>query len=148
MEFVRQCEKFSLVPPFVLHPDLISLLRYMANQEMQEIKEDKWHPSNIWGAIPPLQKDCDDGDITTTTTTIARNKTKLFFYWGKNDYWVNNYSRDSLIASRAGANSGTQPRMYIDPGEIPHTFSLERKDMIVVAEKVREFIAELQMPAR
>lgn len=122
----------------------------MANDEMREIKEDRWHPSNIWGMLP-RERDDDGGDVTTTATISADSKsstkTKLFFYWGKNDYWVNNQSRDALIAARAqttdDVKSAFQPQMFVDPGEIPHTFSLETKDMVTVAEKVAEFIAEL-----
>lgn len=110
----------------------------MANDEMHEIKEDKWHPSNIWGMVP--HKD----DAITVSATPEAPKTKLFFYWGKNDYWVNNQSRDSLIAARAQTSGREESvRMFIDPGEIPHTFSLETKDMVTVADKVAEYITEL-----
>lgn len=111
---------------------------------MREIKEDNWHPANIWGMLP--RQDGDDTTSTTTSPDSKAPKTKLFFYWGKNDYWVNNQSRDALIAARAQQKSGMEEsvRMFVDPGEIPHTFSLETKDMVTVAEKVAEYITELQ----
>lgn len=118
----------------------------MANDEMREIKEDKWHPSNVWGMLPHND---DSNGISTTETTLSNDsklpKTKLFFYWGKNDYWVENRSRDALIAARTETSSSEHAsRMFIDPGEIPHTFSLETKDMVTVATKVAEWIAEVQ----
>lgn len=112
----------------------------MANDEMREIKEDKWHPANVWGVLP--HSDAGNGNVASESAISVDSKvpkTKLFFYWGKNDYWVDNQSRDALIASRAQSSG-----MFIDPGEIPHTFSLETKDMVVVADKVAEYISELK----
>jgi hypothetical protein len=111
----------------------------MANDEMREICGDKWHPDNIWGSgggsrmLPGGNSGGDD--------VAARNRTKLFFYWGKNDYWVRNSSRDALIASRA--RNSERVEFYLDPGEIPHTFCMEDRDMEVVAEKVGGWIGEV-----
>lgn len=120
----------------------------MANDEMREITEDKWHPANVWGMFPH-SGDGDGNDTTKTAMSVDTKapQTKLFFYWGKNDYWVNNESRDALIAARTqptGTKFGSRLQMFVDPGEIPHTFSLETKDMVAVAEKVAEYIGELR----
>jgi hypothetical protein len=118
----------------------------MANQEMHEIKEDKWHPANLWGILP---HDHDATDGADTTTTEAHDgttpETKLFFYWGNDDYWVNNDSRDALIASRAHTEDRkSHSKMLVDQGDIPHPFSLEMKNVKIVAEHVADFVGELR----
>jgi hypothetical protein len=114
---------------------------------MHEIKEDKWHPAHLWGLLPH-EHDVDGAD-TSTTETNAENtpRTKLFFYWGNDDYWVNNDSRDSLIAARAQTSdlrTSSRARMVIDQNNIPHPFSMEVKHTKIVAEHVAEFIGEMR----
>ncbi|SMQ53327.1 unnamed protein product [Zymoseptoria tritici ST99CH_3D7] len=118
---------------------------HMANQEMHEIKEDKWHPANLWGLLPH-EYDFDGADTSTTETHDAP-RTRLFFYWGNDDYWVNNDSRDSLIASRAQTSdkkTHSRAKMMIDQSDIPHPFSMETKHTKIVAAHVAEFIGELR----
>ncbi|KAF2159862.1 hypothetical protein M409DRAFT_70753 [Zasmidium cellare ATCC 36951] len=116
---------------------------HLAADEMRQIQHDKWHPSNVWGASDP------DIDITETSVkaSAASPRTKLFFYWGRDDYWVDNSSRDRVIEKRArrvdGAGQGGRPTMVVDRHGMDHCFSLERAHGKIVAGQVAEWVREV-----
>jgi hypothetical protein len=85
--------------------------RYMGCDEMREITTDKWD-SEVWGAVHP------------SPTTVAR--ARLFFYFGEDDHWVADHTRDDLMRMRGQGNSEDdwRPWMEIDQQEIPHAFCL------------------------
>ena len=83
----------------------------MARDEMREITEDRWD-EDIWGS---------------SAASIERPCPKLIFYFGTNDHWVANRTRDELIASRAskeGESENWKPKMLIDDEDIPHSFCI------------------------
>lgn len=85
------------------------LTRHMARDEMNEITEDRWD-DEIWGCAEP---------------TTAFPRPKLIFYFGKNDHWVADHTRDQLIAARASNGvESWKPKMYIDQLDIPHSFCI------------------------
>lgn len=99
----------------------------MARDELRDITTDKWD-SEIWGAAYPAETP----------------RPKLFFYFGEQDHWVANETRDQMIAARA--YSGTtgeewKPRMEIDTGGVPHGFVIRHSNE--VAEKVAGWIGEI-----
>lgn len=86
---------------------------YLARDEMQTIKADRWD-DELWGV--------SKADASTTA-----DKTKLFFYFGTNDHWVANETRDELMAARAPVGSQTGkdgPVMEIDDTGLPHGFCI------------------------
>ena len=94
----------------------------MARDELIEMTHDKW-PASVWDATlaPSAQ------NVTPSEAKIDRPK--LFFYWGANDYWVDNGTRDSIIASRAGTERPEdqgKPRMEIDRVDTPHDFCISK----------------------
>ena len=84
----------------------------MARDEMREITEDRWD-EDLWGPA---------------TSSPGSTRPKLVFYFGKDDHWVADHSRDELIAAR-GRSEGEQPwgaRMMIDDLGIPHSFCIRK----------------------
>ncbi|KAH0287062.1 hypothetical protein KCU62_g6218, partial [Aureobasidium sp. EXF-3399] len=102
---------------------------YLAGHEMETITADAWD-DELWG-ISKVQNS-------------SSNKTKLYFYFGTDDHWVANETRDELIAARAATGqSGDEdkPTMEIDMHGTPHGFCIKHNDL--VAKKVEQYIAEL-----
>ncbi|KAJ5664969.1 uncharacterized protein N7477_007417 [Penicillium maclennaniae] len=78
---------------------------HMAADEMRTITSDKW-ADDVWGvahAREPI--------------------TKMFFYFGVNDHWVAEKTRDDIIAAR-GEKEGSGPRMFVCEEGLPHAFCL------------------------
>ncbi|MCJ1478697.1 hypothetical protein MMC13_007378 [Lambiella insularis] len=101
---------------------------YMAHDELLQITEDRWD-EDLWGTAVPKS-----GIISP----------KLILYFGKQDHWVANHTRDELIAARAYRNRGGEdwkPKMLVDDAEIPHSFCIHHN--LTVAEKVKGFIEEI-----
>ncbi|PBP28648.1 hypothetical protein BUE80_DR000266 [Diplocarpon rosae] len=108
---------------------------HMAKDEMDIITEDRWD-DNIWGA--------EHEDLDTKSETP-----KLIFYFGQNDHWVADHTRDALIAARGreeGARKSSKPVMLIDNSGIPHGFCIRHSE--TVAEKVGLWINELMADTR
>jgi hypothetical protein len=81
--------------------------RHMAADEMRTITSDKW-TDDVWGV------GC--GPEPTT---------RLFFYFGKNDHWVAEKTRDEVIAWR-GREEGLGPKMFVCEEGLPHAFCLSK----------------------
>ena len=79
----------------------------MAADEMRTITTDKW-TDDIWGAA-------------TAREPIA----KLVFYFGRNDHWVAERTRDEIIALR-GQTGGKGPTMMVCEEGLPHAFCLSK----------------------
>lgn len=94
----------------------------MAADEMRTITSDKW-TDDVWGvahAREPL--------------------TRLFFYFGRNDHWVAEKTRDEIVAVRGckdrdqdqdrdgdgEGNRGLGPRMFVCEEGLPHAFCLSK----------------------
>ena len=79
---------------------------------MLEITDDKWSDS-VWNT--KQISEASDASI---------DRPSLFFYWGETDYWVDNQTRDTLIATRANGTGEGEPHMEIDTQGIPHAFCI------------------------
>jgi len=82
----------------------------MGADEMKQITSDTWD-SELWGAAH------------ASPTGIPRPK--LFFYFGEDDHWVADRTRDDLMGLRGrdgGNGEGWRPKMEIDGLGIPHAF--------------------------
>lgn len=100
---------------------------HMAKDEMETITEDKWD-KDIWG----IEHE-DPGQKKHIPT--------LIFYFGENDYWVANHTRDALIAARGRTEDDTstsKPVMIIDENGVDHGFCIRHSENI--AEKVKVWI--------
>ncbi|KAM3418186.1 hypothetical protein BST61_g6389 [Cercospora zeina] len=131
----------------------IRQLIYMARDELETIKGDKWHAQHLWGGAAEnsnnmeAESDGDEGETSTIVSTSpdtdsSQTRTKLYFLFGKDDYWVNNESREELIRSRGNERKQTTTTMEVlhQRPEIPHTFSLCAEHSDYVAEKSVKWI--------
>ena len=75
----------------------------MAADEMRTITTDKWS-DDVWG-------------IAEAREPITR----LYFYFGRNDHWVAERTRDEIVALR-GREGG--PTMVVCEDGLPHAFCL------------------------
>jgi hypothetical protein len=81
----------------------------MAADEMRTITSDKW-ADDVWGVAHALEP-----------------ITKMFFYFGVNDHWVAEKTRDDIIATR-GEKDGPGPKMFVCEEGLPHAFCLSKFD--------------------
>ncbi|KAI5248298.1 hypothetical protein E4T43_01652 [Aureobasidium subglaciale] len=97
---------------FIKSPDGVRQALYLASHEMLTITTDTWD-DELWGI--------------SEAQNSSRDKTKLYFYFGTDDHWVADETRDELIAARAASSeAGDQdkPTMEIDTHGIPHGFCI------------------------
>ena len=115
----------------------------MANDEMKLIKEDKWLPE-LWGVTSDRS-----GAATASIAHADAHKLKLYFYWGANDYWVDNKIRDALIRQRGSRTTDPStrdwPHMQIaSNSDIEHCFSLNPEHMQIVATEVANYLRDVK----
>ncbi|PIG87686.1 hypothetical protein AARAC_000817 [Aspergillus arachidicola] len=94
---------------------------HMAADEMQTITSDKWS-DDVWGM-----------------SDVKDPVTRLFFYFGRNDHWVAEQTRDEVIELRGRTESG--PKMVVCEEGLPHAFVLKHSD--VVAKKVADMVLDI-----
>ncbi|KAA8641826.1 bifunctional triacylglycerol lipase/ester hydrolase [Aspergillus tanneri] len=94
---------------------------HMAADEMQTITSDQWS-DDVWG-------------ISTTKDPVTR----LFFYFGRNDHWVAEHTRDAIIEHRGRVRGG--PEMIICEDGLPHAFCIRHSD--IVATKVADMVMDI-----
>ncbi|KAF4609845.1 hypothetical protein G7Y89_g15778 [Cudoniella acicularis] len=100
---------------------------HLAQDEMETITEDRWD-HDIWG----IEHEEVDSKVDIP---------KLIFYFGENDHWVANHTRDALIAARGNPDHGSnssKPIMLIDKNGVDHGFCIRHSESI--AEKVKVWI--------
>ncbi|KAJ5794855.1 hypothetical protein N7457_001454 [Penicillium paradoxum] len=96
---------------------------HMAADEMRTITSDKWS-DDVWGAASAREP-------------IA----KLFFYFGRNDHWVAEQTRDEIVAIRGQKGEQVGPTMVVCEEGLPHAFCLKHSD--VMARKVAGMIEQI-----
>ncbi|CAI7603430.1 unnamed protein product [Penicillium palitans] len=96
---------------------------HMAADEMRTITSDKWS-DDVWGAASAREP-------------IA----KLFFYFGRNDHWVADQTRDEIVAVRGQKGGQAGPTMVVCEEGLPHAFCLKHSD--VMARKVAGMIGQI-----
>ncbi|KAK1144590.1 hypothetical protein N8T08_005463 [Aspergillus melleus] len=94
---------------------------HMASDEMQTITADRW-TDDVWG-------------ISNSQDPMSR----LFFYFGRNDHWVAERTRDEIIELRGQKPQG--PKMTVCEEGVPHAFCLRHSDFM--ASKVADMIMEM-----
>ncbi|WEW56425.1 hypothetical protein PRK78_001868 [Emydomyces testavorans] len=102
---------------------------YLTAEEMEQIGADKWS-DEIWG-ISEEYKPSDDAKSQLT---------KLVFYFGRNDHWVAEKTRDEIIQARA-SQGGRGPKMVVCEDGIEHAFCIRHNE--IMADKVSGYIREI-----
>ena len=114
-------EAAGVTAAFIRSPGGVRQALFLAKHEMQTITADKWD-DELWGVA-----DADGGGGGGGGGEALREQTKLFFYFGTNDHWVADETRDELIAARAASGKDGEERrpvMEIDESGIPHGFCI------------------------
>ncbi|PYH93192.1 hypothetical protein BO71DRAFT_382063 [Aspergillus ellipticus CBS 707.79] len=104
---------------------------HMAADEMRTITSDKW-ANNIWGV-----SSADEPALT-----------KMVFYFGRNDHWVAEQTREEIIRVRGGEKDtedgngdGDGPTMLVCEDGVPHAFCLRHSE--VTARKVAGMVMDI-----
>ncbi|KAJ5089143.1 hypothetical protein N7532_007827 [Penicillium argentinense] len=108
---------------FLKSPGGVRQALHMAADEMRTITTDKWS-DDVWG-------------VASTRDPVA----KLFFYFGRNDHWVAEKTRDDIIALK-GRQDGLGPKMLVCEEGLPHAFCLKHNE--IMATKVAGMIREIE----
>ncbi|KAL6233865.1 hypothetical protein BDW75DRAFT_181947 [Aspergillus navahoensis] len=104
---------------------------HMAIDEMRTITSDKWS-DDVWGV-----SHATDGEVQSESEPLTR----LFFYFGRNDHWVAEKTREEILAARGGMQAGRGPRMVVCEESVPHAFCLRHSE--TMASKVADMVQEL-----
>lgn len=83
----------------------------MAADEMTEISADKWN-DEIWGFSSPTHASED-------------RLTKMIFYFGRNDHWVAEATREDIIQSKTrDQQDGSAPTLTVCEDGVVHGFCI------------------------
>ncbi|KAL2835509.1 hypothetical protein BJY01DRAFT_223578 [Aspergillus pseudoustus] len=111
---------------------------HMAADEMRTITTDKW-TDDVWGvSSPPTGEAKSKPELAPPA--------QLFFYFGRNDHWVAERTREEIVAARGSAETkdggkGKGPRMVICEEAVPHAFCLRHSELM--AGKTADMISEI-----
>lgn len=138
----------------------------MVRDEFRQVDADQW-TDELWGVASQPQRHTNgtvrassperilnpnaeakviSGEVMSATGPPPP-KVSLFFFWGHNDHWVANTTRDYLIAKRsrtAAPGDQGRPVMELDSDQLSHAFSLKDEGARVVAEKTVGWIKEIE----
>ncbi|KAL3449808.1 hypothetical protein BJX65DRAFT_305823 [Aspergillus insuetus] len=106
---------------------------HMAADEMRTITSDKWS-DDVWGV---------SSASATKTASNLEPPAQLFFYFGRNDHWVAERTREEIVTSRGSANEeeGKGPRMVVCEEAVPHAFCLRHSELM--AGKTADMIGDI-----
>lgn len=127
---------FQFLLLYPVHPLTATRFSYMGADEMRSITANKWD-AELWGASHP--------------SPCGMPRPQLFFYFGKNDHWVAERTRDDLIESRGrnGEGDGWKPKMEIDVLGTPHAFPDGKSDWMIASRvSANLFAYSVQHPNR
>ena len=120
---------------------------HMAKDELAQLTHDKWC-DHFWGTSSTIsvaaQKSANE---IAGSTTASSSHTQLYFYWGSNDHWIAQDTRDRIIKTRARvegqAGEERKPTMEVDSNGIGHAFCLSESGNQIVAAKCAGWIEGL-----
>jgi hypothetical protein len=128
---------------------------HMAKDELAQLTHDQWS-DEFWGVSTPENASSMEraaGGIAEPVrsqqpeNSADNSHTQLHFYWGSDDHWIAQDTRDRVIATRArteGKNGDERkPIMEIDGHGIGHAFCLSEFGNQVVAKKCANWISGL-----
>ncbi|GFN20777.1 hypothetical protein AtubIFM55763_002700 [Aspergillus tubingensis] len=117
---------------------------HMAADEMRTITTDKWS-DDVWGIASSSSSSSSGGNADDKLTA-----SRMFFYFGRNDHWVAEKTREEIIQAKATAKSssmvgrgkgGTGPTMVVCEDGLPHAFCLRHSE--VTAGKVAGMVMDI-----
>ncbi|RDW74310.1 bifunctional triacylglycerol lipase/ester hydrolase [Aspergillus mulundensis] len=105
---------------------------HMAADEMRNITSDQWS-DDVWGV----------SRSTPTAGEKSQPLSRLYFYFGRNDHWVAEQTREEILAARGGlhAETGHGPKMIVCEESVPHAFCLRHNE--TMANKVADMVQEI-----
>jgi hypothetical protein len=130
---------------------------HMAKDELAQLTHDQWS-EEFWGVSGPdiasstgLNKAAggivEPKQLQQPENPADNSHTQLHFYWGSDDHWIAQDTRDKIIATRARAEGKNgderKPVMEIDSHGIGHAFCLSELGNQVVAKKCADWISGL-----
>ncbi|KAL4784604.1 hypothetical protein BJX76DRAFT_213778 [Aspergillus varians] len=106
---------------------------HMGADEMRTITTDKWS-DDVWGV---------SGATASESQGQSQRQllTRLFFYFGRNDHWVAEQTREEIVAARGATKTGTGPKMIVCEEALPHAFCLRHNE--TMANKVADMVQEI-----
>lgn len=124
---------------------------HMAKDELSQLTHDKWS-NEFWGTSATLDAAVQKSAGKTASTAQGQSSTdsshtRLYFYWGSDDHWIAQDTRDKIIATRArvddSGGNDRKPTMEIDSHGIGHAFCLSEAGNQIVAAKCADWIVDL-----
>jgi hypothetical protein len=102
----------------------------MAADEMRSITTDKWS-DDIWGTLTSTSTSSSHSSersrSSNSNANTDQNLSKLIFYFGRNDHWVAERTRDEIIAMKSCSIDGaTGPKMVVCEEGLPHAFCIRK----------------------
>jgi hypothetical protein len=119
----------------------------MAKDELAQLTHDKWS-DEFWGTSSTISGAVGKSAAENAkSATLPPSHTQLFFYWGSNDHWIAQDTRDRIIQTRAKVEGQPgderKPTMEIDSNGIGHAFCLSESGNQIVAAKCAGWIEGL-----
>jgi hypothetical protein len=120
---------------------------HMAKDELSQLTHDKWS-DDFWGTSTTISEAVKRSNEENASSAIApRSHTQLCFYWGSDDHWIAQTTRDKIIQTRARvegqAGDERKPIMEVDSNGIGHAFCLSEDGNQIVAAKCADWIEGL-----
>ena len=120
---------------------------HMAKDELAQLTHDKWS-DDFWGAPAAISAFVGRSAVENAGSTAPPpSHTQLYFYWGSNDHWIAQDTRDRIIRTRAKvegqAGDERKPTMEVDSNGIGHAFCLSESGNQIVAVKCADWIQGL-----
>lgn len=127
---------------------------HMAKDELAQLTHDKWS-DDFWGTSTTLVTAVERSAANNTGSAQAQpskssmsgSHTQLHFYWGYDDHWIAQDTRDRIIKTRARVagrdGDDLKPIMEIDSNGIGHAFCLSESGNQMVAAKSADWIMDL-----
>ncbi|KAL7656045.1 hypothetical protein ACMYSQ_005173 [Aspergillus niger] len=117
---------------------------HMAADEMRIITTDKWS-DDVWGIASSSSSSSRnrDGERNDSLTTAASLPARMFFYFGRNDHWVAEKTREEIIEAKSMARGkgGKTPTMVVCEDGLPHAFCLRHSE--VTASKAAGMVMDI-----
>ena len=119
---------------------------HMAKDELAQLTHDQWS-DEFWGVEKAADGIAEPPQSQQPENSADNSHTQLHFYWGSDDHWIAQDTRDKIIATRARTEGKTgderKPVMEVDGHGIGHAFCLSELGNQVVAKKCADWIGGL-----
>lgn len=111
---------------FLMAPGAVFQALSLARDELRDITTDCWS-ADVWGSA-------------------KTGGSRLVFYFGRNDTWVADATRDAIIKVRGmgrgrGRGEDWKPKMVVSESGVPHEFCIKHGEEM--AEEVAAWVSEM-----